>query len=54
MKYIYYYVIISNILNINKQINIIDLKAFERRLTEVIASIKPITNRWRSKSIFTF
>ncbi|KAL4148830.1 hypothetical protein QTP88_002978 [Uroleucon formosanum] len=25
-----------------------DLKAFERRLTEVIASIKPITNRWRT------
>lgn len=29
---------------------VVDLKAFERRLTEVIASIKPITNRWRSKT----
>ena len=26
-----------------------DLKAFERRLTEVIASIQPATIRWRSK-----
>ncbi|VVC24278.1 Nuclear envelope phosphatase-regulatory subunit 1 [Cinara cedri] len=25
-----------------------DLKAFERRLTEAIASVKPITNRWRT------
>jgi len=42
---------VINTINI-KKINVIDLKAFERRLTEVIASIKPITNRWRSKSIF--
>ena len=26
-----------------------DLKAFERRLTEVISSIQPATIRWRSK-----
>ena len=27
----------------------VDLKAFERRLTEVIASLQPATGRWRSK-----
>ena len=26
-----------------------DLKAFERRLTEVVSSYKPSTVRWRSK-----
>lgn len=26
-----------------------DLKAFERRLTEVIARLQPATTRWRSK-----
>lgn len=30
-------------------IYISDLKAFERRLTEVIASVQPATRRWRSK-----
>ena len=29
--------------------NPVDLKAFERRLTEVIASLQPATGRWRSK-----
>ena len=29
--------------------NSVDLKAFERRLTEVIASLQPATGRWRSK-----
>lgn len=28
-----------------------DLKAFERRLTEVIACLQPATMRWRSKCI---
>jgi len=27
----------------------IDLKAFERRLTEVVSSYRPSTFRWRSK-----
>lgn len=28
-----------------------DLKAFERRLTEVIACLQPATTRWRSEYI---
>lgn len=28
---------------------LVDLKAFERRLTEVIACLHPSTTRWRSK-----
>lgn len=31
---------------------ILDLKAFERRLTEVIACLNPSTLRWRSKFIY--
>lgn len=31
-----------------------DLKAFERRLTEVICSLQPATLRWRSKDIILF
>ncbi|KAH8342339.1 hypothetical protein KR059_002153, partial [Drosophila kikkawai] len=30
-----------------------DLKAFERRLTEVVSSYRPSTFRWRSKCTFT-
>lgn len=31
-----------------------DLKAFERRLTEVIACLQPSTNRWRGKLKYVY
>lgn len=37
---------VGDILFVNKTIS--DLKAFERRLTEVISSLQPSTLRWRS------
>lgn len=33
---------------------IVDLKAFERRLTEVIACLHPATTRWRSKIVIIY
>ncbi|KAK7585841.1 hypothetical protein V9T40_000020 [Parthenolecanium corni] len=35
-------------------IHISDLKAFERRLTEVIASVQPATRRWRMSLALVF
>jgi len=33
---------------------VVDLKAFERRLTEVISAIQPATGRWRSKNLYYY
>lgn len=42
--------IIKKLFQLNTKIFVlIDLKAFERRLTEVIACVNPATVRWRSK-----
>lgn len=48
------YIYTARIIVTSKLDVIADLKAFERRLTEVIASLQPSTIRWRSiKNNFT-